>query len=154
VTTPTAATDPRPGETAASVTAGERPFSREGTLVLRATISSGAATLADGILYEALLFVSLGHYGVAAFFGAIAGAFTNFFLNRHWTFIATDSTLGRQIVRYAVVSGLTFVGLRGLLWFFIEALAQSARLAWLPAKVLAFVAISYPLQRLWVFRGK
>jgi putative flippase GtrA len=119
--------------------------------VLRAAISSGAATLADGLLYETVLFVSLKYYGMAALLGATAGAVTNFLLNRHWTFTATETRILRQIARYTAVSGLTFLGLRALLWLFIEVLAQSARLAWLPAKVLAFFAISYPLQRIWVF---
>ncbi|MGC4067106.1 MAG: GtrA family protein [Polyangiaceae bacterium] len=123
----------------------------ESALVLRAAISSGAATLADGLLYESVLFVSLKYYGMAALLGALAGAVTNFILNRHWTFTATETRILRQIARYTAVSGLTFLGLRGLLWLFIEVLAQSARLAWLPAKILAFFAISYPLQRLWVF---
>lgn len=131
-----------------------QPAPREAKMAVRGTISSGAATLVDGLLYEALLFISLGHYGLAAFAGALLGAVTNFSLNRHWTFVANQGALARQVIRYAVVSGLTFFGLRALLWLLIEVLGTSARLAWLPAKVVAFLAISYPLQRLWVFRGE
>jgi putative flippase GtrA len=126
---------------------------REGEMAFRATLSSVAATIVDGLSYETWLAASLGHYGVAALFGALFGAVTNFSLNRHWAFVATEGRLSAQVVRYAVVSGLTFLGLRTALWLLIDVMVIDARLAWLPAKVAAFLAVSYPLQRWWVFRG-
>lgn len=126
---------------------------REAETVLRASLSSVVATVVDGVAYEALLFVVLGHYGIAAFAGALLGGVSNFSLNRHWVFSATEQSLIRQVARYAVVSGTTFLALRVALWVLIDVLALDARLAWLPAKVIAFLAISYPLQRIWVFRG-
>lgn len=120
----------------------------------RAVAASGAASLLDGLLYQSLLFLGLGTYGVAALCGAIAGAFLNFSMNRHWTFAATDGALVGQGFRYAAVSSLNFLGLRTLLWLLVEVLCIGAPIAWFPAKVWVFVAISYPMQRLWVFRGK
>jgi putative flippase GtrA len=122
--------------------------------VIKASISSLAATVADGVVYQGLLFVWVGHYGVAAAGGAGAGAITNFVINRQWTFAATEQNALVQAFRYAIVSLLTFLCLRGLLWLFIEVLGVGMRIAWLPAKILAFLMFSFPLQKSWVFKPR
>ena len=122
--------------------------------MFRASISSLVATAVDAVAYQALLFVWLGHYGFAAAAAAVAGAVTNFLLNRQWAFLATAQSALVQAARYVVVSALTFVCLRFLLWLFIEVMGQGARIAWLPAKILAFLVVSYPLQHFWVFRAR
>ncbi len=120
----------------------------------KATVSSLLATAVDAIAYQTVLFVAVGHYGVAAALAAVAGALTNFFVNRYWTFNASAEKLHWQGLRYAVVSLLTFGCLRSLLWLLIEVAGMGMRLAWLPAKILAFIIVSYPLQQVWVFRAK
>ncbi|HYP78548.1 MAG TPA: GtrA family protein [Polyangiaceae bacterium] len=127
----------------------ERPS--ELFVVLKASLSSGAATLADGIVYQLLLFVVLGHYGLAAAAGAIAGAVVNFMINRHYTFARSAEGVLPQAIRYAAVSLATFVALRLMLAGTVEGLGWSPRIAWLPAKFAAFALVSYPAQRLWVF---
>jgi len=44
--------------------------------------------------------------------------------------------------------------LRLLLAGTVEGLGWSPRIAWLPAKLLAFALVSYPAQRLWVFSSR
>jgi putative flippase GtrA len=120
-------------------------------VVLKATLSSGAATIADGVVYQLLLFLLPAHYGFVAAVGAVVGAFVNFTINRHYTFAQGAERALPQAVRYAAVSLLTFFTLRLLLLGTIEGLGWSPRIAWLPAKLLAFALVSYPAQRLWVF---
>ena len=120
-------------------------------VVLKATLSSGAATLADGVAYQLLLFVLPAHYGLVAAVGALAGAVVNFTINRHYTFAKSAERALPQAARYAAVSLATFFALRLLLAGTIEGLGWSPRIAWLPAKLLAFALVSYPAQRLWVF---
>jgi len=120
-------------------------------VVLKATLSSVAATITDGIVYQLLLFVVPGHYGFVAAAGAIAGAFVNFMINRHYTFARSAEELWPQAIRYAAVSLATFLALRLLLAGTVEGLGWSPRIAWLPAKLAAFALVSYPAQRLWVF---
>ena len=120
----------------------------------RAAASSLLATVVDAIAYQLVLFVLIGRYGVSAAIAAVAGAVTNFLVNRHWAFTATGQKLSLQAFRYAIVSLMTFGCLRGLLWLLIEVGSVGMRLAWLPAKILAFALVSFPLQRLWVFRAK
>jgi putative flippase GtrA len=125
--------------------------SRDRTLA-RATVSSLLATGVDALAYQVVLYFLIGRYGVAAAIAAIAGAVTNFLVNRHWTFVATQQRMVWQALRYAIVSLLTFACLRALLWLLIEYGSVGMRIAWLPAKILAFVMVSFPMQKIWVFR--
>ena len=119
--------------------------------VAKATLSSLAATIADGLVYQLVLFAFPAHYGFVAAAGAVAGAIVNFSINRHYTFARADERLWPQAVRYFVVSLATFFALRGLLAVTVEGLGWSPRIAWLPSKLLAFALVSYPAQRFWVF---
>ena len=120
-------------------------------VVLKATLSSGAATITDGIVYQLLLLALPSHYGFAAAAGAVAGAGVNFMINRHYTFAKSAERALPQAARYAAVSLATFLALRMLLASTVEGLGWSPHIAWLPAKLLAFILVSYPAQRLWVF---
>jgi putative flippase GtrA len=134
--------------------AHEPGAARELWVVAKASLSSLAATVADGVVYQLLLFVLLPHYGFAAAAGAVAGAAVNFLLNRRYTFVGGAGPVLPQALRYALVSLATFLALRGLLWGSVEGLGWSPRVAWLPAKLLTFALFSYPAQRLWVFSTK
>jgi putative flippase GtrA len=123
-------------------------------VVLKATLSSGAATIADGVVYQLLLFALPTHYGFVAAAGAVAGAVVNFMINRHYTFAKSAERALPQAIRYAAVSLATFLVLRLLLAGTVEGLGWSPRIAWLPAKLLAFALVSYPAQRLWVFSSR
>jgi putative flippase GtrA len=120
-------------------------------VVAKAVLSSGAATLADGLVYQVVLFALPQHYGFVAAAGAVAGAIVNFLINRYYTFSLATERAWPQAVRYAVVSLATFLALRLFLAGTVEGLGISPRVAWLPAKLLAFLLVSYPAQRLWVF---
>jgi len=100
------------------------------------------------------LFVIVVRYGVCAAIAAVAGAVTNFLVNRHWTFAAVEQAMAVQALKYALVSLMTFGCLRFALWGLIEHASVGMRIAWLPAKVLAFVLVSFPLQHFWVFRAR
>ena len=120
-------------------------------VVAKAAFSSGAATVADGIAYQLLLFALPAHYGFVAAVGAVVGAVVNFLINRHYTFAQGAERALPQALRYALVSLATFLALRVLLAGSVEGLGWSPRVAWLPAKLLAFALVSYPAQRWWVF---
>ena len=133
--------------------AHEAPPASQLPVVAKAAISSGAATVADGLVYQLVLFVVPQHYGFVAAAGAVAGAIVNFLINRHYTFSRAAERAWPQALRYAVVSLTTFFALRLLLAGAVEGLGWSPRVAWLPAKLLAFLLVSYPAQKLWVFKA-
>lgn len=132
----------------------ESPPASELWVAVKAALSSGAATLADGLVYQLLLFAFPVHYGFVAAAGAVAGAIVNFVINRHYTFAQSSERAFPQAMRYALVSLATFLALRALLAAGVEGLGFSPRLVWLPAKLLAFALVSYPAQRFWVFSRK
>jgi putative flippase GtrA len=134
--------------------AHEVPAAPQLPVVAKAALSSGAATLADGAVYQVLLFALPLHYGIVAAAGAVAGAVVNFSINRHYTFTSTAERAWPQALRYAVVSLATFLALRLLLAGSVEGLGWSPRVAWLPAKLAAWALVSYPAQRFWVFSSK
>jgi putative flippase GtrA len=120
----------------------------------RATVSSLLATAVDALAYQLVLFILVGRYEIAAACAAVAGAVTNFLINRHWTFSVSEQRMAPQAFRYAIVSLLTLACLSLLLWVLVDILAIDARIAWLPAKILAFLIVSFPLQRIWVFKTR
>lgn len=126
---------------------------REARTLVKASVSSGAATAVDGVIYQALLFL-MPSYALAAFGGAVLGAVTNFALNRTWVFPHTTKGLKRQAMQYAMAAAATYVGLQLSLFMLIEVLAVPTRVAWVPAKVIAWLLVSYPMQRLVVFAEK
>jgi len=132
----------------------EPPPASELWVATKAALSSGAATVTDGLVYQLLLFVLPLHYGFVAALGAIAGAVVNFLINRHYTFAQSTERAWPQALRYAAVSLATFLALRALLAGGVEGLGFSPRVTWLPAKLLAFAFVSYPAQRFWVFSRK
>lgn len=123
---------------------------REARTFAKASVSSGIATLVDGGIYQAVLFF-VPSYTLAAFAGAVLGAVTNFALNRTWAFPRTSKGLAHQAMLYAIASGATYLALQLSLFLLIEVAGVHTRVAWLPAKAAAWLLVSYPMQRFFVF---
>ncbi|MFN7684901.1 MAG: GtrA family protein [Oligoflexia bacterium] len=117
----------------------------------RAQVASIAATVVDlGLLVALVEWAGL-WYVVATSLGATAGAVTNFWINRSWSFGSTRSRWEGQALRYALVSGgslvLNTAGVFGLTEFVGTPYAGS--------KIVAALVIgwffNYPLHRSFVF---
>jgi len=132
-----------------------KPFSAlppsEARTAVYASLASVMATLQDGLAYQFTLSISAQSYGWAALAGAATGGITNFLLNRYWTFRATERSFLGQTLLYLVGSFLTFVVLRTSLWMLVEKGGVRDRMAWFPAKLIAWAGMSYPFQRWIVF---
>lgn len=126
----------------------------EAKVVARALTASTAGTFVDGLLYQLVVFAAAGRYATAALAGAALGALTNFFLGRAWVFPDAKHRIAPQLGLYFVGSALTYLALHASLIVFVERMGLDARLAWVPGKVFAWALVSYPFQRLVVFRGK
>lgn len=123
----------------------------------RATIAGAAATLTD-LLVLAVLVSGLGlRARVANVPALLAGGTVNFLGNRHFAFRATEGSVVRQAVLYALVE-LVALGLNGVLYDQTEqALALHGAPSWsylavrLVTSNVVFLFWSYPLWR-GVFR--
>lgn len=122
-------------------------------VVARALTASTAGTLIDGLLYQLVIAMAAERYAAAALAGAVFGALTNFFLGRAWAFPNAKRSVAPQLGLYALGSLVTYLALHASLMILVEKLGMDPRLAWPPGKVIAWVLVSYPFQRLVVFRG-
>jgi putative flippase GtrA len=126
--------------------------------LVRNTITSLFTTALDFGVLLLLVEVFHVHYVLGTFCGTVAGATSNFLINRVWSFEATNkSSHGGahwQLVRFLPVqagsSGLQTLGV----WGFTE----RAHLPYLGSKlvvsVLVYVAWNYPMNRWFVFRKR
>src|SRR3954470_4385141 len=118
----------------------------------RSQVTSAASTAADfGILFS---MTEIFHvwYVVATALGALAGAITNFLLNRHWSFKAANGAWEGQAFKYALVSdGSLALNTAG-----VYAVTDGLGLHYAASVILVSLfigfAYNYPLQRYFVFR--
>jgi putative flippase GtrA len=115
-----------------------------------------SALVATGVDFGTLLLlvekIHLAYpYGVAL--GALAGAITNFQMNRHWSFQAASGSVKKQAFRYALVSAGSLVlnTLGVMLWteFFQVHYVHSKILT----SILVGILFNYPLHRDFVYRS-
>lgn len=86
--------------------------------------------------------------------GAACGAVTNFLLNRHFTFKATDQRARGQMLRYVLVSGAS-CGWNALgEHLFAVELGIQYIVARLIVGLITGLLWNYPLHRYWVFRAR
>jgi putative flippase GtrA len=118
----------------------------------RATLSSAVATACDYFAFSVL--VNMGTAAaIATLLGCMVGAVVNFTVNRYWAFDSRGPWL-RSVVRYATVSGTSALGNALLVAIVTSGLGWSARPAWVVARCLVFLGLTYPLFRGWVFGSK
>lgn len=91
------------------------------------------------------------YYMFAVFNGAIAGALTNFFLNRHWSFSAEKENVAQQGAKYVLVwFGSLLLNLGG-----VYLLTEFGGVKYIISKILIAVLVgisfNYLLQKKYVF---
>lgn len=91
-------------------------------------------------------------YVISTACGALSGAITNFILNRHWTFHATDGNLSGQAIRYTLVAtGSLLLNTSG-----VYLLTEGTRIHYAFSVIFVGLTVAtvynYPLQRFFVYR--
>lgn len=112
-------------------------------------IASIVATLADLMLFSALVRNTGIPLPFAAALGALLGAIIHFTLCRHWVFNKYKRNLVQSASRYIVVSGLAMVVHSTATT--LAALIIDPELAWLISKISVFTLLTYPASRYLVF---
>lgn len=91
------------------------------------------------------------HYLLAACLGAVCGAFTNFLINRYWTFKATEKPARVQGFRYALVwTGSVLLNISGI-FLMTEFLRVSYVLSKTIVAIIVGFTYNYFLQKEYVF---
>jgi putative flippase GtrA len=91
-------------------------------------------------------------YVAATALGALAGAITNFVMNRHWSFLAADHHWSHQAKRYALVSGASLLLNTFGVYLMTEALHVHYSVSVVVISFLVGWAFNFPLHRHYVFR--
>jgi len=118
----------------------------------KAQLSALAATVVDFGSLVILVEKAGAPYPFGVAVGALAGALTNFFMNRHWSFEAHEAPIHGQALRYALVSGgsLLLNTLGVMVW------TEVFKLHYLGSKVVTAILVgilfNYPLHREFVYR--
>jgi putative flippase GtrA len=122
------------------------------TSFTRAQIAAGIGTAADfGLLF--LLTEIFGVWYVASTaIGALAGAVTNFFLNRHWSFNAAHRKAHHQAIRYSIVSGISLLLNAGGVWALTESTHLHYGYSVFLVSITVGVFFNFPLHRYFVYR--
>lgn len=115
----------------------------------RAAVSSIVATACDYGMFRCALVVCAWP-ALATLWGCVVGGVVNFTINRYWAF-QHRGHVGRAMARYVTTSGTSALANVGLVALATSALEVPENPAWLGARVLVFLGLTYPLFRRWVF---
>jgi putative flippase GtrA len=118
----------------------------------RSQVTSFVATLFDyGVLFSLSELLHV-YYVIAVACGALSGAISNFFLNRHWSFEATHRDPKGQALRYSIVSGGSLCLNTGGVYMVTEHLHIHYAISVAIVGLLVGFLFNFPLQRHFVFR--
>lgn len=123
-------------------------------LFLKAQASSLIATMVDFLTTIIMVEVFKQHYVTAGIVGAVAGAITNFSVNRQWTFDSKKESVQTQTLRYALIwTGSLILNISGL-----YILTHFFNVEYIVSKVLVSIVVgvsfNYILQKKYVFAVK
>jgi putative flippase GtrA len=120
----------------------------------RSQIASLIATAVD---FGTLIFlVEIGRvwYVAATATGAFLGAVVNFIFGRHWSFTAKHQTIRGQVIRYAIVSGISLV-LNSLgVYLLTDYLKIHYAISRAASAVFVGILFNFPLHRHFVFGSR
>lgn len=118
----------------------------------RAQVSALAATVVDYGVFFGLVELAHVWYAASTPIGAFAGAVTNFFMNRKWSFEKDDVPARDQALRYSLVS----TGSLLLNTFCVYGMTEYIGLKYGFSKVFSSLAVgfffNFPLHRRYVFK--
>jgi putative flippase GtrA len=118
----------------------------------RSQVSAAVATGVDfAVLFGLVEFFGV-WYVLSTAIGALAGAVTNFVMNRHWSFEAGDYAWRGQALRYTAVSAGSLALNTGGVYAATDGLGLHYALSVIVVSLLVALVYNYPLQRYFVFK--
>jgi putative flippase GtrA len=122
------------------------------TSFTRNTLTSVFTTALDFGVLTGLVELFAVNYVLATFLGTVAGAVSNFLINRHWSFEANHVGPAGQLVRFLPVqAGSTLWHTLGV-WLFTDLAGLRYLASKLIVSTLVYLAWNYPMNRYFVFR--
>lgn len=118
----------------------------------KSQVSSAVATAADFTVLFSMTEIFHVWYVISVATGALVGAVTNFLVNRHWSFEATDGAIQQQAWKYAIVSALSLLLNTAGVWAMTEYLRIHYSISVVTVSILVGFFFNFPLHRGFVFR--
>lgn len=118
----------------------------------KAQVSSATATGVDFGLLFFLTEIAHVYYVASVAIGAAAGAITNFLMNRHWSFRATQGSTKTQVYRYAWVSGVSLILNTAGVYGVTEYGSFRYGISVVLISLFVGLAFNYPMHRYYVFK--
>ncbi len=123
-------------------------------LFLKAQMSSLVATMVDFFMTIVMVEVFKQHYISAGMVGAVAGAVTNFSINRQWTFNSKKESIQTQTMRYTLIwIGSLILNISGL-YFLTHFLNVKYIISKVVTSIIVGVSFNYFFQKKYVFSVK
>lgn len=118
---------------------------------VRNTLVSVFTTALDFFVLITLVELVHVNYVLATFCGTVAGAISNFLLNRHWSYNARGGAAHWQLVRFLPVQVGSSALHTGGVWFFTAVFHLQYLGSKLVTATLVYLAWNYPMNRYFVF---
>jgi len=123
-------------------------------IFLKAQFSSLIATAVDFSVMIFFVEWLKVHYTIGVLSGAMAGALTNFVLNRNWAFNAIDRSIKEQSFKYVLVwTGSVLLNVSG-----VYVVTHFLKIKYFISKIIVSIAVgisfNYFLQKKYVFAAK
>jgi dolichol-phosphate mannosyltransferase len=125
-----------------------RPLSPTGRQLRRFCVVGASGYIVNLVVYSSLLAAGV-HYVAAATASFLVAASSNYVLNRHWTFEASQERLASQSLRALTVSGLSLGANQICLLALVELGAD--HLAGQAVAILLVTPFSFVANKLWAF---
>lgn len=123
-------------------------------IFIKAQLSSLVATAVDFLTMIFFVEIFKIHYTFGVVFGAMAGALTNFLINRYWSFKVADKPVKEQSFKYFLVwTGSVLLNVSG-----VYLLTQFLKINYIFSKITVSIIVglgfNYLLQKKYVFSTK
>ncbi len=118
----------------------------------KSQIASLIGTIVDNLVMIFCKEIFVIYYVIAKGIGAIAGAVTNFLINRHWTWNKNNKKLGPQAAKYALTSaGSLLLNILGT-WFSTEYFNIDYRISSLLVGLIVAIGFNFVMHKYYVFK--
>jgi len=123
-------------------------------IFLKAQLSSLMATAIDFLVMICLVEVFKLHYTLGVIVGAMAGALTNFLVNRYWSFEVADKPVKQQSFKYLLVwTGSVLLNVSGV-HFLTRIFKINYIISKIAVSIIVGLSFNYVLQKKYVFSTK
>jgi putative flippase GtrA len=120
----------------------------------KAQASAFIGGLTDYLIMIACTELLLIHYTISIAIGGIIGAVVNFSINRHWTYKAHNTPVGKQILKFIIIVAGSILLKSSGTWLLTTFLRIDYKISRIIIEIIISLGFNFVLQKYWVFKKK